>query len=151
MFIRRDWRLWCTVGAQWQLKHQDVVRYRTRIIEDLNEKQPTYCHTRVQPCSQQCQLIWHTVTDCCCRFQFLSQCWLQYLNMKAPDVGAGLSIKLQTFWTASVSLILTWKRRFGEWNVSADASYCNSVDWAQQIRFYLRTDTDSSLRNFVFN
>jgi hypothetical protein len=27
----------------------------------------------------------------------------------------------------------------------------SSIDWAQQIRFYLKTETDSSLRNAVFS
>jgi hypothetical protein len=70
---------------------------------------------------------------------------LWYLNLKVRD--EGILLKHTSFWTLAMSQFRLKTRRFGDWSPEIATS---SIDWAQQSRFYLRTETDSSLRNVVF-
>jgi hypothetical protein len=48
-------------------------------------------------------------------------------------------IQILCFWTLSIVLLLSKNRP------------TSSIDWAQLSRFYLKTETESSLRNVVFS
>jgi hypothetical protein len=54
----------------------------------------------------------------------------------------------------SPSCLFFKTQRFGDWILSPSSgetySGTSSVDWAQMSRFYLKTETESSLRNVVF-
>jgi hypothetical protein len=61
------------------------------------------------------------------------------------------------FWTLSIILFLSKTlsclyfktQRFGDWILSPEIG-TSSINWAQMSEFYLKTETESSLRNVVF-
>jgi hypothetical protein len=61
------------------------------------------------------------------------------------------------FWTLSIVLSLSKTQpclffktqRFGDWIMSPEIG-TSSIDWTQLSRFYLKTETESSLRNVAF-
>jgi hypothetical protein len=60
-------------------------------------------------------------------------------------------LKMAVFWAvAPCNLVEVYRRFRGTYCLSPEIG-TSSIDWSQQSRFYLKTETDFSLRNVVLN
>jgi hypothetical protein len=60
-------------------------------------------------------------------------------------------LQILYFWTLAIALLLFKTLRIGDWILSPSPETGTIfTSWAQLSRFYLKTETESRLRNVVF-